>query len=360
MRRATDATAAAEQCARAGEFLAPSAASMLCLCFAHDRRACRHADDTEAHALLEPVHGAGRSEADGKLQRAEEGEVRWVHVALLAVPAFFDMAATILSLAGLSIIRASVNQLLRSWAIPMTALLAPCVLTLEQRRKGAPARRGRCVSGIAVVVVGLAAVAGAELLNTETNQERPASSGPSAGRIAFGVSLSLTGNAIMALQMLIEERLLKGRDFSPALQNGIEGLYVMVFTFGIAIPAFGAWDDIQQLLVSQPTASMGVSLAVIASLAVFSVAGMTLAKLTSSVARVLVSTTRSVGTWSGGLALYAATNGAYGEQWGSHSWLQVVGCVVVIGGMYLHATSLARSKLKDDKLAATAAIGNAA
>lgn len=266
-------------------------------------------------------------------------------IALIAVPAAFDVLATGLCSMGFLFIPCSVWQLLRGAEIIFASFFSVTCLRRPLWTFQLIALLC-CVSGI--VLVGLASLWG----------EPPEGSSPTSGGrasspalVLLGMALALAGQVVQAAQVVAEEWLLKEVDL-PGLQIvGFEGIWgglltgLLVFPAAYFVPGADhgrmedAKDTFDQLSLNQP---LQVVLAVYCiSCATYNLTGMQVVSSLSAVHRVMLEASRTVIVWAFGLIVHASDpTSPYGEVWTAYSYLEVLGFLVLLLGQAIYGEML--------------------
>ena len=151
-----------------------------------------------------------------------------------------------------------------------------------------------------------------------------------------------------AVQMVVEEKFLKGRNLPPEFVVGVEGTFGACVMLAVVLPAVGAisgedGDGVHESAVDAAHlfASSGklasLVLAYWISIAFYNFCGLAVAKKLSSVHRCLVDACRTIVVWSVDLLLFKVT-AEYGEAWDPDtSWIQLLGFCVMVFGAFVYA-----------------------
>jgi len=142
---------------------------------------------------------------------------------ILAIPMLFDTTGSTLSNISLLYITGSVWQMLRSANIVFAGILA--VIFLKRKLYAYN------WIGMGVVVLGLTLVGTSSLLSP---QDTTGSTG--FGKTILGICLVLGAQLVVASQVTLEERLLKGSHYPPVQVVGTEGLFGTLFMGIIILP----------------------------------------------------------------------------------------------------------------------------
>jgi hypothetical protein len=155
-----------------------------------------------AGAAAEPLLAA-----DGGAPPAPAG-TSWAQVAMLAIPTFFDLIATVLMNIGLLSVTASVYQMLRGAEMLFAALFAVVFLKRSLNKYH--------YRGIGCCIAGIALVGASSLLAGEGS----ASHAVAPGAILFGMALIVASQAVQAAQITFEDFFMViERRLSPWLEH---------------------------------------------------------------------------------------------------------------------------------------------
>ena len=314
----------------------PAAAAMalnLILHWMMQWRASRRPRRTPRRMATSPVSDDPLLGSDGKPWRKPLFH-RW-H--LLFLPAMLDLATTVLLNLAFQRAPASVVAMVGSCSVVVVALLSKWLLKTEYR----PIQR----AGIATAVAGLGVVSAATAIHHNLKLRQLSSSG------LFGCLLTLVATLAVSLCWCLEERYLKRGYFAPVEQVGIEGCIQLLVLFLAVYPIamlpghdHGHVEDIgaaARLAFSGTGQGLLVGLlggAELLSLALYNPLSQAIGAASGSVLRTLCAALRVVLVWSGGLVLFYATGGDFGEDWEPDSApMRICGFGLLITGMAMFA-----------------------
>jgi len=288
--------------------------------------------------LQSRANGAVTITARERSSNLNQSCFQWIFL----LPASLDLLGTTIAGVGLIYTYASVWQMLRGSIVIFTAMLSKCFL-------------GRSLEiyqyvGLTFTVCGLALVGLAATLGAKDD-----SSSKSSKDMIFGIILIVLGQFCSAIQMVIEEKFLKKRKFHPMQVVGMEGffgLFMMVCivlpitTYVVPAPPDGSTDDIRSVFHDEVfdglymmTDNLNIlyfGIIYFASIGMYNVFGMGVAKKMSSVHRTLIDALRTTIVWSFDVILFYAGSGSAGEELTYYSILQCVGFILLIIGTLIY------------------------
>jgi len=247
---------------------------------------------------------------------------------LFILPMLCDLCGTTLSGIGLLFISASVWQMLRGSVIIFSGILSVIFL---KRKLGVQHWLGMFVTFCGLVLVGTSS-----LLAGSEGVVEPVCGGAIVGgsdekdhddkMAAVGIILVLAAQLASAVQYIIEEKFLKGRNFVPIHVVGMEGafgaftmlFFVMPIVYFIPGNNYGSVDNLDDALVQiwNNGVLMFCVLLYIFSIAFYNFFGLSVAKSLSTVHRTLIDACRTLLVWGVDLLLYYAFKlYIYGEAW---------------------------------------------
>jgi drug/metabolite transporter (DMT)-like permease len=265
-----------------------------------------------------------------------------------SLPASLDVLGSGVSGIGMLFISASVWQMMRGSLILFTAALSVLVLgrRLDQQH----------VLGLVLATIGLAFVGLSSWLDSEITPSlfflivRAGAS--SASDAVFGITLTVLSQLCTAIQVVVEESLLKiggGSEYktpSPERVVAYEGLWGCLIMVGVLVglqlypgqdhgSAENTIDSMEKLFNSWTLIFLVVFYLI--SIAIFNVLGMTVSKHLSSVHRTLIDSSRSVVVWGVQLvAWHLFESRTYGTPWTSNSWIQLLGFIILVIGTLVY------------------------
>jgi len=221
---------------------------------------------------------------------------------------------------GLNLTYASVFQMLRGSVVIFTGLLS--VIFLK--------RKLYCFHwlGMLLVLSGLALVGVASVLDDD--------GGAGAPNPVVGDILVIAAQLVVAIQMVVEEKLLGNFDV-PALQAvGLEGMFgllsttIMLFIF-YWIPGTSGGNHFESspdaiIQMANSWIVVVAALGTVFSIAFFNYFGMTVTKVMSATTRMVLDSMRTVLIWGVSLAI----------GWQTFQYLQVIGFVLLLGGTCIY------------------------
>lgn len=270
---------------------------------------------------------------DGLLPpRDAEGEQRKTPFYIFAIPAFCDVFGTGLASVGMMYLDSAIWQMLRSSIIIFSAVVSVCFLK----------RRLQPFHWLATFIV----FCGLIIVGVASSLDASADSHVSVGERLLGISLVVFAQLCAAFQMVFEEKLLTGRVKTSAKKvvgmEGLWGLFFMIIALGCmtSVPGSdnGSYESLPDSL--RMIRGSGVLLFFLItfmfSIAIYNLCGITVGKKLSAVVRCLVDSCRTIVVWAVNLILYYAGFEQYGTPWTDHTWLTVVGFLVLVLGTLLY------------------------
>ncbi|KAF4675973.1 hypothetical protein FOL46_008584 [Perkinsus olseni] len=253
-------------------------------------------------------HGAGYEallQQPQNQQKAENAEPSfWKAGILILLPAMFDLIATTMSFVGLLYNSASVWQMLRGSMIIFSAIFSVCFLGRKLY--------GYHWFGVFMCVVAICLV-------------------------------------IQSLQIVTEEKLLKGYTIAPFHIVGMEGvwgtliLFILVFPLLYVIPGKdegSAENTLDTMVMIENNKNLQIMVGVyIVSVFTYNMAGMLVTYALSAVHRTMLEATRTAVIWVCDLIIqyFIAPGSNFGEVWTAWSWLQLFGFLVLVLGQAVYS-----------------------
>ncbi|XP_076350795.1 solute carrier family 35 member F6-like isoform X2 [Tachypleus tridentatus] len=245
---------------------------------------------------------------------------------IFLLPAMCDMLGTSVMYIGLNMTNASSFQMFRGAVIIFTGLMSVAFLNRKLKIKD--------WLGIFMVIIGLIIVGLADSLYSSSEDK-------SRNSVITGDLLIVCGQVITATQMVVEEKFITKHNVAPLQAVGWEGLFGFTTLTLLQIPMYyipvgntifknpdgnleDAIDGFYQIGNNWQVA-MGV-LGTVVSIAFFNFAGISITKEISATTRMVLDSVRTLVIW-----VFSMTIG-----WESFVWIQLVGFIVLLGGMWLY------------------------
>ena len=305
-------------------------------------------------------------EAGKKIERDEKAQKELDSIVntriwqpILMLPTFLDLLGTSLGGIGLVYCEASIWQMLRGSIIVFTGILSWIFL----KRKLAMYRW----FAIFLTICGLAAVGSSNILIDNEDQSSSSSGdtftiatlledillGSSSGEghkghskymVIVGILCILCGQLVAAMQMVVEEKLLKGRSFAPMHIVGLEGMLGFLLMLFVVLPAMffipgsqksplgydtyeNSWDAILQMGHSTMILCCGILYCL--SIAFYNFFGLSVTKHLTCVHRTLIDACRTIFVWAFDLIVGI-------EHWSVWSFLELGGFAFLICGTLIY------------------------
>ena len=207
---------------------------------------------------------------------------------------------------------------------------------------------------VAITTAGLVCVGTAAMLD---EKKKDSQGGGSAG---LGITLVLCAQVMSAFQMCFEEKLLTGQNVSAKKTVGYEGFWGIVL-MGVILALLnvapgndygGVFENVadSQVMLTSPEIQFLCG-SFMLSIAFYNWFGLTVSKKLSAVTRCLIDTCRTLVVWLVQLALWKYGSD-YGESLKPHSWLQLIGFVLVIIGTLCYNAVIKLPRLEYEDLMA--------
>ena len=261
---------------------------------------------------------------------------------ILVIPTLLDLLGTTFGGIGLVYCSASVWQMLRGSIIIFTGILSKLFL----KRTMLPYRWfSICFTIVGLVCVGVCGVLTAKDADAQGSSSE-AKGGDNVFTTILGIVLILIGQFVAACQMVVEEKLLKGKNFAPMHIVGLEGIFGVIAMVVVVLPLLFVipgdqpcplkYNDYENSIDALIQISNSVPLIIYCVLYLLSIAfynffGLSVTKYLTCVHRTLIDACRTIVVWAFELILHACDN-RYGEKWTRYSWIQVIGFVLLILG----------------------------
>jgi len=252
-------------------------------------------------------------------------------VLYVGVPAAFDMLSTGLTFWGLTFIPPSIFQMLRGSCLVFTALFSIVILK----------RRIRLFhwAGIGVVTVSLALVGLSQILKDDSQHSQQMM------QTLFAIGIVLVGQVLLALQVVIEELLLKELHLPPLQLVGLEGLWGIGLVCLVFLPGMDVvhgwrldamWGTLTLLLRSREL--VGLSVSIVLCCAVLNASAMMITGMMSGVHRQLLDPIRTCIIWAFGLVVNygISSSSVFAGPWSRFSWLQLLGFLLLVLGQLIY------------------------
>merc|ERR1719316_370506 len=198
----------------------------------------------------------------------------------VGIPAAFDLGTSMLTFFGLMYLSTSIWQMLRGSMIVFSALLSVPVL----------GRKLYCFHwlGICICIAGLVTVGTSNVLNSDTDE----AINTDVGDATLGMMLVVSGQMVIAGQMIAEEKLLKDVNLPGMLIVAFEGVWGFFLTICIVYPICtyigleDMYDTYAMMLDSAELQTIATIL--VFSCATYNCAGMAVTSLLSAVQRSMI------------------------------------------------------------------------
>jgi len=162
----------------------------------------------------------------------------------------------------------------------------------------------------------------------------------------IGIGLCLVSQAILALEAVIEERVMQGSGASPDFVCGMVGVWCLVYSLVFFLPVAQMLpgeegnglreDSIDTLYMiwNSNTIKLFLLLCFVVIL-VYNLAMRVLIKITQATTVQVLGGMRSLCVWVAALLMYFVYP-QYGEQWRNATWIELAGFVVLMTGVFTY------------------------
>jgi len=294
----------------------------------------------EACVLTTLLCPASRS-SQARNGKSANGETR-APFYIFMIPAACDVLGTGIGGLGMLYVSAAVWQMTRGSIVIFTSVFSVVFL---QAKKYAY----HWIS-VGITVCGVSLVGTAAILD-----EGAGAGGPT---VLMGIGLVISAQAFSAFQAVTEELFIKGYAASPSRVVGSEGvwgitymifiLFLFYFIPGQDNGSYENFADTMFKIVKSPFPLDVWGSIYLVSIGCYNFFGTTMTGQLSAVHRTLVDALRTAAVWGVELAVFYATqdsacspqgrsNGqCFGVEWGPHSYLQLIGFVVLLFGTLMY------------------------
>lgn len=282
-----------------------------------------------------PTESTGLISKDENSASKNSGEIPLSMYFYLAIPSVFDLAATALCMLGLRYLDVSIYQLLRGSGVVFVALL-------KDRFLGDRLYKfqwfGVILNVISVIMVGMTAVLAS---STESHADVEESD------VICGIFLVLTGAFVQALQYVFEEKVMSmDIPAPPLLLIGMEGFWgsilclLVVYPLAYFIPGddHGSYEHFgNTMAMISNTKSIQIMFGVyFVAIFGYNLFAVLVTFLLNSIWHAILDNFRPITIWIADMFIFYFINEAFGEAWTEHSWLQVLGMVVLLYGTSIY------------------------
>ena len=257
----------------------------------------------------------------------------WVYY-FLAIPAAFDLIATLLCMLGLRYLDVSIYQLLRGSGIIFVAIMKHFLL---RDRLYVFQWAGVGWNVVSVILVGITAILTASI------QAGPKAIQPTPMEAVIGVLYILAGAFVQGAQYVFEEKAMTMDIPVPTLLvTGMEGLWgtlmcvFIMYPIGYIIPGsdHGSLVNPWNTWVMFRNSSAIQAMTVVYFFAIFgyNLFGILVTYMLNSVWHAILDNFRPITIWGTDLFIFYFISHSFGEVWTVYSWIQVLGMIVLLYG----------------------------
>jgi len=259
---------------------------------------------------------------------------------LISIPATFDLLATGLMLWGLTLMSASIYQMLRGSMIIFSAFIR-----IVAFGKTLPSFEW---FGDVVCVADVASVRASNILNSGFAQPGKQ---VTAAESSFGVFLVIIAQVLQAAQLVAEEKFMKDVKLPPLQIVGYEGLwglleFMVVFPILQALPGHdnGHFEDTVESfhLVATNHSLQALILVYIFSCSTMNISSVMVTYAFNAIHRTMLEASRTSAIWIVGLSVhyYVDPTIGFGEKWLPYSWMEGVGFLLLLAGQMTYGEIL--------------------
>lgn len=317
---------------------------------------CRGSKSAASMPLIDASDTAAGSGSGGKSYLCK--------ATLTSIPAFFDLAATVLGCMGVLYIPASIFQMLRASTMVFAAFFS--VVFLKRTLIGAN------YVGLALCVVGVCMVSVANLMDggqqSDDSSKPAAAAGDSDAFLTLlGIGLTLSGQVVQAAQVIAEEWILKDVDLPPFEIIGYEGFWGIAMMLLVGYPLLWVLpgdddghveDPFDTIVMIQNNGWLLLCFCTyLCSCATLNATGIAVTGALSGTMRMMLDALRTLGIWAFFLLVHLVDpTSPFGEKFTAWSWLQLAGFAVLVVGQAVYGEVLKLSFLSYPKADEQAAL----
>jgi len=247
------------------------------------------------------------------------------------LPACLDLVGTSLGGIGLVYTTASVFQMLRGSIIIFTGVLSKIFL---KRQLNVTHWSGMLVTAGGIVLVGYASL----------RDKDPTT--PTSHYVALGDCLVIAGQLCNAIQFVVEEVFVKGKQIPPPKVVGMEGVFGAAMMIVVVLPAIyfipgsdnGSYENFIDafLMIGNNVYLLLFILLYLFSIAFYNFFGLSVTKQLTTVHRTFIDALRTLLVWGCSVSLHYITKSDFGEPWDSHSYIQLIGFAIMVLGTLMY------------------------
>lgn len=282
------------------------------------------------------------SQARNRLEQSPNGRATRAPFYIFMVPAACDVLGTGIGGLGMLCVSAAVWQMTRGSIVVFTSVFSVVFL---QAKKYAY----HWIS-VGITVCGVSLVGAAAILDE--------GAGASGSSVLMGIGLVIIAQAFSAFQAVSEELFIKGYAASPARVVGSEGIWGIAYMIALLslfyfLPgqdngSYENFPDTMFKIVKSPFPLDVWGAIYLVSIGCYNFFGTTMTGQLSAVHRCLVDALRTAVVWGVELTVFYATKDSacspegrsrgecFGVEWGPHSYLQLIGFVVLLFGTLMY------------------------
>lgn len=268
--------------------------------------------------------------------RNPTGGLNWWFPLYATLFASLDTLATTFSGIGLVYCNASIIAILRGFSLVFTLLFA----WLFMRRKP----RQFQISGVILALIGLGMIGGSTVGADMTTGDSPTFP----AQALAGIGLTLLGQVLSSIQMVLEEKLLKGviSPIQPLFLVGSEGVAGLIITGCIVLPVVntihgsdhGVVEDLKNsvYMTVHNNQILGLQILTIISIAFFNWSSFVYCRYVNATSRALLDACKTIVIWAVMAIVYYATGHEYGEALNWWTFLEFAGFIFIFFGTLAH------------------------
>lgn len=252
--------------------------------------------------------------------------------------AFCDLTGGTMATISLLYVPSSVYQLFRGTVVVFTGIFSIWILKRKLKINN--------WIGIGLVFFGLICVGLSGLLNNFFVEGGGDTTSSGAGYFVVGVVLLLVGDIIMSIQGILEEKYLKDVDLHPFVMVGFEGIFGFLMCLTVIFPIINSikgtdcsmYENVFDGLVMMGQSGLITMWMVLQfiTISLYNVLCLTIAKYLSAIHRTLFDAIRTIFVWGSMVIINWRAGDPYGEKIELFTWVELIGFVFVVLGMFIY------------------------
>lgn len=267
-------------------------------------------------------------------ERPKVPKIKLITYFQLIIPTLLDLVASVMINVALIWISVSICQMIRGLGVVFTAIFT---VILRKRKLFNYQYAGGAIIILSVIILGMV-----EVMNDEDDGNKPVN----VLQIIFGVFLIIGGQALRALQSIIEEGLLRDVVVPPFFIVGIQGMWGFLMTGILFFPVlyytpFAEGSGLHENFFDSVAMAQNNSplLVILVSYAVLSGSGslsyVLVVNMTDALTADVISLLRNLLVWIIAVTVHYTVDPTYGEGLGLFSLVELLGFLVMVLGIFI-------------------------